>query len=110
MVLDYVVSVLQKMSGQDGDDFLSPVNHTIPDQPLNTRDCRGRGRFASDAVAPDDRFRIRDLLLANARDPPAGLRHRAQSFLPRDRRTDLDRRRQGLWMLYRDKSWGRVPC
>src|SRR5258706_2344833 len=106
MVFDYVVGVLQKMAGQDGNDFLTPVNHTIVDQPLNTRDCRCRSRFASDAVAPDDRFRIRDLLLANTRDPPARLRHRAQSFLPRHRRTDLDRRRQGLWMLYMGQSWG----
>src|SRR6266446_8879807 len=108
MIFDYVVSVLQKMSGQDGDDFLIPVNHTIVDQPLNTRDCSCRGRFASDAVAPDDCFRIRDLLLVNARDPPARLRHRAQSFRPRYRLADLDRSRQGLWMLYRNKSLGQV--
>ena len=94
MVAYDVISVLQKMSGQNRDHGFMRMNLSIFDEPLDARDGRCRSRLAADTVAANDRLGVRDLLFADAQHAPSGPAYRAPGFLPRNGSADFDRRRQ----------------
>src|SRR5689334_9780234 len=98
--------------------FIFP-NKPITDELANPRN-RGRGRrLTTNSITPDHCLRICDLLLADRDHATTSLAHRTPGLLPRNRRTDLDRGRQGLWMLFvterfmtvvveKAREWGRT--
>src|ERR1043165_6841104 len=93
MIVDDVIRVLQNVPRQNSDRLFIRFDEAIRDQTLQPGNGRRRSRLAAHSVAPDDGFRIRDLLLAHAQNAPACPGDRAQGLLPGDGRADLDSRR-----------------
>ena len=65
VIVAHVIGILQDVPGQHGNNGFFAAHMSGGDKFPDARHRGGRGRLATDSVAPDHRFRVGNLLLAH---------------------------------------------
>src|ERR1700757_445806 len=96
VILAHIIGVFQEVPGKDSDNRFTATNEARACQLANSGDRRRRGGFATDPVAANHCFGIRDFLLTYGDNLPLRTKDGTKGFLPRYGRADSNRGCQGL--------------
>src|ERR1700685_345083 len=94
----HVVGVFQNMAREDSDHGIFGANVAGGHEYSNAGDSGGGSGFATDTVATNDCFRVRELLLGDGDDLAMRFEDGAEGFSPRNGGPNFDRCGKGLWV------------
>src|SRR6185437_14680800 len=100
---DDVIRILQSVPGQNGRDSRIAIHLSTLGQFSNSRQSGRRGRLAANAIAPDRRFRLSNLIVGDIHDQPACEFDGSQRLFPGAWIPDSNGGSDGIGLLHRPK-------